>query len=820
MLAGAELDECKKAEIARGTLPPGHLALPVLEEIGAVVAQLAAAAKGLGGDGPPGSLDVNLALPDGRTLAGTVTGVCGDTIRAISYSRVRPRDRLRAWVRLLAISAARPERPFQSLVIGRARTGAYQADVTVARILPVGEDPAARSRAAVAQLAALIDLYDRGMREPLPMSSDASAAYAQAAAAGHDGAAAADKAWTSTFDYPKEDRKPEHLRGVRRRDRDFGPAGDQAPRPRGLVPGRDEPLRRLRAPAVGGPARPRGDRRSMTAVSTYTDFDVCGPLPSGVTVLEASAGTGKTYTIAALTARYVAEGTPLDRLLLITFTRMATGELRDRVRERLIGCEQALSRILAGASDPETDPVVTLLASGSPDAIGVRRDRLARAVADFDAATIATTHGFCQEVLAELGTVGDLDRETAFVEDVSNLLEQALDDLYVRRFHRRETARFKRAEALKIARAAVDNPMAELEPRDEPTDSTAAMRYRLAKAVRSELEQRKRRLAIMTYDDLLTRLKDTLDGPSGEAARARLRSRFDVVLVDEFQDTDPIQWQILDRAFAKGGVTLVLVADPKQAIYAFRGADVYAYLKAAEIAGARATLRENRRADQTLIDAYDALFAGAKLGHEGIAYRQVRATPAHRTPRLTGAPSDAALRVRVVHRDDPTIELTQNGFAVTDSVRSHVARDLAADVVALLSSNARIEHRAPDGEPIGDEPLCPRHIAVLVRRNADAEHVQDELLAADVPAVLNGAGSVFATRSARHWLGLLEAIERPASPIRARTAALTPFSGVAGRADRHCLGRGVGGRPPAPPPLEPDPARSRCRGVARGDHGR
>ncbi len=518
----------------------------------------------------------------------------------------------------------------------------------------------------------------------------------------------------------------------------------------------------------------------MSALSAYTDFDVCGPLPSGVTVLEASAGTGKTYTIAALTARYVAEGTPLDRLLLITFTRMATGELRDRVRERLVGCEQALSAILAGASDTYGDPVVTLLATGDAAEVELRRDRLARAVADFDAATIATTHGFCQEVLAELGTVGDLDRETAFVEDVSDLLEQSLDDLYVRRFHRRERVGgppIKRAEALKIARAAVDNPMAELEPREEPTDSTAAMRYRLARAVRNELEQRKRRLAIMTYDDLLTRLKDTLDGPSGEAARERLRSRFDVVLVDEFQDTDPIQWQILDRAFAKGGVTLVLVADPKQAIYAFRGADVFAYLKAAEIAGARATLRENRRADQSLIDAYDALFAGANLGHEGITYREVRATPAHRKPRLVGAPSDAALRVRVVHRDGPTIQRTQNGFAATDSVRSHVAADLAADVVALLSSNARIKHRSPTGEPIGDEPLCPRHIAVLVRRNADAERVQEELLNARVPAVLNGAGTVFATRSARDWLALLEAIERPASPVRARTAALTLFLG-------------------------------------------
>ncbi|MBV9804239.1 MAG: UvrD-helicase domain-containing protein, partial [Solirubrobacterales bacterium] len=198
----------------------------------------------------------------------------------------------------------------------------------------------------------------------------------------------------------------------------------------------------------------------------YSEFDLCGPLSSGVTVLEASAGTGKTYAIAALAARYVAEGTPLDRLLLITFTRIATGELRDRVRERLVACEQELSSILAGAADAGTDPVVSLLAAGSDEEVSRRRDRLARAVADFDAATIATTHGFCQEVLAELGTIGDLDRETEFVEDVPGVLEEALDDLYVRRFGPRTggAAKFTRAQALQIARAAVENPMAQLEP--------------------------------------------------------------------------------------------------------------------------------------------------------------------------------------------------------------------------------------------------------------------------------------------------------------------------------------------------------------------
>ncbi len=80
------------------------------------------------------------------------------------------------------------------------------------------------------------------------------------------------------------------------------------------------------------------------------EFDVCGPLPTGVTVLEASAGTGKTYTIAALAARYVADGMPLERLLLVTFTRIATGELRERVRERLLSAERGLARALAGVA--------------------------------------------------------------------------------------------------------------------------------------------------------------------------------------------------------------------------------------------------------------------------------------------------------------------------------------------------------------------------------------------------------------------------------------------------------------------------------------
>ncbi|MDX6679610.1 MAG: exodeoxyribonuclease beta subunit, partial [Solirubrobacteraceae bacterium] len=278
-------------------------------------------------------------------------------------------------------------------------------------------------------------------------------------------------------------------------------------------------------------------------------------------------------------------------------------------------------------------------------------------------------------------------------------------------------------------------------------------------------------------DDLLTRLKHTLAGDGGDAVAARLRARYGVVLVDEFQDTDPVQWEIVQRAFGGGDTTLVLIGDPKQAIYAFRGADVYAYLDAARSAGARATLDVNWRSDQGLIDAYDTTFGGAKLGHEGIVYRRVRAAGANQTPRLHDAPHRAPLRIRVIRRDEPTIALTPRGFANLPSAREHVAKDVAADLVELLSSHAQIECRAEDGATLEREPVSPSHVSVLVPTNRSAAKVRDALDAAGIPAVINGAGSVFDTPAAREWLRLLEAIERPASLTRARAAALTCFFG-------------------------------------------
>ena len=198
-LAGAQSRPAILAEIARGTLPPGVLGKPVVDRVQPTVEDIVRHAEALlEGTGEVGAIDVKVALADGRSLSGTVSGVSGDVLRTVTFSRVSPRHRLAAWVRLLALSAAYPDRSFSAATVGRARSGAGEARVTIARIPPLAPE------AARGYLTALLDLYDRGMREPLPLACLSSAAYATL------GIAAGRKAWESGFKFAGEDAEPEH----------------------------------------------------------------------------------------------------------------------------------------------------------------------------------------------------------------------------------------------------------------------------------------------------------------------------------------------------------------------------------------------------------------------------------------------------------------------------------------------------------------------------------------------------------------------------------------------------------------------------------
>ncbi|MCV7281765.1 exodeoxyribonuclease V subunit beta [Mycolicibacterium flavescens] len=490
-------------------------------------------------------------------------------------------------------------------------------------------------------------------------------------------------------------------------------------------------------------------------------FDLSGdlPAPRTTTVLEASAGTGKTFALAGLVTRYLAEGVAtLDQMLLITFSRAASQELRDRVRRQIVDAVQAFG-------DPagvETNEIIDYLRRGSPEEIEVRERNLRDALAAFDAATIATTHQFCQLVLRSLGVAGDSDSGVTLVESLDELVTEIVDDLYLHHFGRqRDDPLLTYPDALRLAKEVVKNPATELRPADPEPESRAAVCLRFAKDVLAELEKRKRQRGILGYDDLLSRLADAL-AADGSAAQVRMPQRWPIVMVDEFQDTDPVQWQVIDRAFT-GRSTLILIGDPKQAIYAFRGGDIVTYLSAASKADVQKTLATNWRSDAALVNRLQAVLRGAQLGHSKIVVHDVAAK--HTGSRLAGAPCTDPFRLRVVRRE--TLGRSGTGVIPIDQLRTHIPRDLAADVALLLDSDATF-----DGRPLG-----AGDIAVIVETHKDARACYRALCDAGIPAVYTGDSDVFTSDAAKDWLALLEAFDQPHRPGVVRAAAATMFFG-------------------------------------------
>ncbi len=498
-------------------------------------------------------------------------------------------------------------------------------------------------------------------------------------------------------------------------------------------------------------------------VSTAAVFDISGPLPRGTTLLEASAGTGKTWTIAALVARFVAEGeATLDEMLVVTFGRAASQELRERVRDRLVEVERALVDAVAGEPAAEADELLATLLDAPAEELDRRCRRVRAALTSFDSAAIVTIHQFCHMVLKGLGVAGDTDSAATLVEDLDDLLVEVVDDLYLGDHATAEDARtFPRKEALKLARAAMTDPRARLEPTDAAPGTPEGVRGAFCEAVRTEIDLRKRRLGVLSYDDLLGQLADALIDPQAPA-RARMRQRWKVVLVDEFQDTDPVQWQVFDRAFS-GVATMVLIGDPKQAIYAFRGGDVFTYLVARQSAQTHQTLGVNRRTDAPLLAAMQAVLEGVELGDPGIVVRPVESC--HPGSRMAGVPG-RAFQLRVLTRDD--LDVPGNKLAaVNDVVNPRIAADVAVQIRRLL-----------DDAGFEDRPLGAGDIAVIAHSRRHLRLVQDALAEVGVPAVVSGGGSVFATPAAEEWLVLLEAMEQPSRSGRVRAAALTSFFGL------------------------------------------
>ncbi|MFY0996459.1 exodeoxyribonuclease V subunit beta [Pseudomonas juntendi] len=627
----------------------------------------------------------------------------------------------------------------------------------------------------------------------------------------------------------------------------------------------------------------------------------------GSQLIEASAGTGKTFTISALYLRLIlghggeqgfARELLPPQILVVTFTDAATKELRERIRARLAEAARFFRGELEGA-----DPLLHQLRDDYPQEAWPRcAGRLEIAVQWMDEAAVSTIHGWCQRMLREHAfDSGSLFTQT-LETDHSELLGQVMRD-YWRRFcysmqgqalawvrnhwvspdallprirplfgrvraeqHGAEPAALieaslqQRSEQLARLKApwlqwaeelrqicrdalaakqvdgrkmqaryfepwfdklhawATDEQQVELdlgtgftrltpagmaeawkgEPPAHPgLDAMQTLAQHLqaldspdapllehaANWVSARFEVEKRRRAEMGFDDMLVRLQHALASEAGERLGGLIREQFPVALIDEFQDTDPVQYGIFERIYQIGenrpDTGLFMIGDPKQAIYAFRGADIYTYLAARRATiGRLHSLDTNYRSSKAMVAAVNQVFlqAEARQGGRGaflfrgaddnpLPFIEVHAKGRSEQLVINGEAS-AALQCWQLQSDEP----------VSGSVyRQQLAASCASHIVDLLNGGQQgtAGFRSAEGEL---RPCLPSDIAILVRDGHEAQLVRAELAARDVRSVyLSDKDSVFAAQEAHDLLAWLKACAEPDSErlLKAALASLT-----------------------------------------------
>ncbi len=616
---------------------------------------------------------------------------------------------------------------------------------------------------------------------------------------------------------------------------------------------------------------------------------------TGTCLLEAGAGTGKTWTIAALVLRLLLERKlEIGRILVVTYTRAASGELRGRVRARLV---EALAAFESGtAQEDYLRQLVTQHEANEAQA------RLRLAIESFDEAAIFTIHGFCQRALGESAFAAGQPFERELLTDQSEMVAAVARDAWrhematasplwaqwlidqfkgpdglaklvkphlgrvdaqlnapaladrqvaertfalahaeVRRLWQADAARIialiagarlnqqsyspkkmqprvtalehylahetallplpKDADHFGMAKIVEKLTQASPPPPEHPffasVDALIAAAGRLETIcenairrlaqdflldARVALAERKRRSGQQSYDDLLVDLARALDGPAGPKLAEDLRARYHIALVDEFQDTDPLQLAIFTRVFGSDR-PLVFVGDPKQAIYGFRGADVFAYLAARTRADSGYALIENRRSDEPLLKAVNALFDRPQpFLLEGMSFD----------------PARAAKRVRNACRiDDGAAPLTlltmrqpvEDKSFTKDAAQALAAEAVAADIARLLALSAEGratldagQEGARDDTQRGARDDTRRlgggDIAVLVRKHREGDAVRQALARRGIASVSMGGGSVWHSAEAEEIERLLLAIAAPSRAGLVRAALATVLLGA------------------------------------------
>ena len=607
----------------------------------------------------------------------------------------------------------------------------------------------------------------------------------------------------------------------------------------------------------------------------------------GERLIEASAGTGKTFTIAALYLRLLLglggeaaypRAISVEELLVVTFTEAATEELRGRIRSNI---HELRIACLRGESD---NPLYSALLAEIADKDDAAKTLLL-AERQMDEAAVFTIHGFCQRMLSLNAFESGMLFEQQLIEDESRLRYQACADFWRRhcypltrdiaavihdvwkgprdllksldrwlqgeapqlksppapnetlaerhqqiiaridslkqqwreqvgeiegvlensgldrrKFNRgnqgkwmekvnawaqEETLSYQLPDALeKFAQSfLLERTKAGGEPPVHPLFSavesllassltlTDLVLARAMVEIRDAVAREKRRRGELGFDDMLGRLDEALRGDSGETLASAIRQRFPVAMIDEFQDTDPQQYRIFRRIWRRQPETaLLLIGDPKQAIYAFRGADIFTYLKARGDVAAHYTLDTNWRSSPGMVGSVNRLFS---LSDNPFMFHEIPFLP------VKAAAKNKGLRFTVDAADVPAMNvwLMPGDTVGSGDYQTFMAQLCATQIRDWLSAGQRGRALLWRGET--SRPVQASDITVLVRNRLEAAQVREALQTLGIPSVyLSNRDSVFETLEAQELLWLLQAVLAPERENTLRSALATSMFGL------------------------------------------
>ncbi|NNP28684.1 exodeoxyribonuclease V subunit beta [Klebsiella pneumoniae] len=607
----------------------------------------------------------------------------------------------------------------------------------------------------------------------------------------------------------------------------------------------------------------------------------------GERLIEASAGTGKTFTIAALYLRLLLglggeaaypRAISVEELLVVTFTEAATEELRGRIRSNI---HELRIACLRGESD---NPLYSALLAEIADKDDAAKTLLL-AERQMDEAAVFTIHGFCQRMLSLNAFESGMLFEQQLIEDESRLRYQACADFWRRhcypltrdiaavihdvwkgprdllksldrwlqgeapqlksppapnetlaerhqqiiaridslkqqwreqvgeiegvlensgldrrKFNRgnqgkwmekvnawaqEETLSYQLPDALeKFAQSfLLERTKAGGEPPVHPLFSavesllassltlTDLVLARAMVEIRDAVAREKRRRGELGFDDMLSRLDEALRGDSGETLASAIRQRFPVAMIDEFQDTDPQQYRIFRRIWRRQPETaLLLIGDPKQAIYAFRGADIFTYMKVRGDVAAHYTLDTNWRSSPGMVGSVNRLFS---LSDNPFMFHEIPFLP------VKAAAKNKGLRFTVDAADVPAMNvwLMPGDTVGSGDYQTFMAQLCATQIRDWLSAGQRGRALLWRGET--SRPVQASDITVLVRNRLEAAQVREALQTLGIPSVyLSNRDSVFETLEAQELLWLLQAVLAPERENTLRSALATSMFGL------------------------------------------